>query len=115
MLSYNKSLKEYSKTLRNNMTDVERLLWSKLKSSQLEGYQFNRQKPIGNYIVDFYCVKANIVIEIDGGQHYTDEGKEKDIIRDKYMVGRGLRVLRFSDTDVLKNIEGIIETILRFL
>ena len=115
MLSYNKGLKEYSKTLRKNMTDAERLIWSKLKSSQLKGYQFNRQKPIGNYIVDFYCVKANLVIEIDGGQHYTEEGKEKDIIRDKYMAGRGLRVLRFSDSDVLKNIDGVIEAILRFL
>jgi very-short-patch-repair endonuclease len=115
MLSYNKSLKEYSKTLRKNMTDAEKLLWSKLKSSQLKDCQFNRQKPIGNYIVDFYCVKANLVIEVDGGQHYTDEGKERDIIRDKYMVGRGLRVLRFSDTDVLKNIDGVIDTILRSL
>jgi len=115
MLSYNKSLKEYSKTLRKNMTDSERLLWSKLKSSQLKGYQFNRQKPIGNYIVDFYCIKAKLVIEVDGGQHYTEEGKESDRIRDKYIVGRGLRVLRFSDGDILKNIDGAIETILRFL
>jgi very-short-patch-repair endonuclease len=115
MLSYNKTLKEYSKTLRKNMTDAERLLWSKLKSSQLKGCQFNRQKPIGNYIVDFYSVKAKLVIEVDGGQHYTDEGREKDKIRDKYITDQGLKVLRFSDVDVLKNIDGVIETILRFL
>jgi very-short-patch-repair endonuclease len=115
MLSYNKNLKEHSKTLRKNMTNAESLLWSKLKSSQLKGYKFNRQKPIGNYIVDFYSIKAQLVIEVDGGQHYTDEGKEKDRIRDKYMTDRGLRVLRFSDVDVLKNIDGVIEVILRYL
>jgi very-short-patch-repair endonuclease len=66
MLNYNKTLKEFSRNLRHNMTDAERLLWSKIRGKQLKGYQFYRQKPIGNYIVDFYCPKANIVIELDG-------------------------------------------------
>ena len=115
MLSYNKNLKKYSRELRRNMTDAERLLWSKLKGKQLKGFQFNRQKPIGNYIVDFYCLEAKLVIEVDGGQHYSDEGKQKDRVRDEYMIQNGLRVLRFSDRDVLKNIDGVIETILRHL
>ena len=97
------------------MTEAEKLLWSKLKYRQLKGYQFNRQKPIGNYIVDFYAIKANLVIEVDGGQHYTDEGRQKDKIRDEYMNSVGLKVLRFSDIDVLKNIEGVVMTILQHL
>jgi len=115
MLSYNKNLKEYSRELRKNMTDAERLLWPKLRGKQLEGLQFNRQKPIGNYIVDFYCLKAKLVIEVDGSQHYSNDGKQKDRIRDEYMVQHGLKVLRFSDRDVLKNIDGVVETILRHL
>ena len=76
MLSYNKNLKKYSQKLRGNMTDAEKLLWSKLKFKQAKGLQFYRQKVIGNYIVDFYCAKVNLVIEVDGGQHYTDSGKK---------------------------------------
>ena len=97
------------------MTEAEKLLWLKLKYKQLKGYQFNRQKPIGNYIVDFYAIKANLVIEVDGEQHYTNEGKQKDRIRDEYMNSVGLKVLRFSDIDILKNIEGVVMTILQHL
>jgi len=77
MLLYNTNLKKYSQELRKNMTDAERLLWSKLRVKQLKGLQIYRQRIIGNYIVDFYCPKANLIIEIDGGQHYTDEGIKK--------------------------------------
>jgi very-short-patch-repair endonuclease len=115
MLPYNESLKEYSKKLRRNMTDAEKLLWSKLRGRQLKGFQFNRQKPIGNYIVDFYCRKAKLVIEVDGGQHYQHDGREKDKVRDAYMSQLGLRVLRFSDRDVLVNIDGVFEVISRYL
>src|SRR4030043_1267894 len=78
MLRYNKNLKGYSKSLRENMTEAERLLWEKIRGKQLKGYQFYRQKTIGNSIVDFYCPKAKLVIELDGGQHYSSEGKEKE-------------------------------------
>jgi very-short-patch-repair endonuclease len=111
MLQYNKSLKEYSRKLRKNMTDVENLLWWKIRNKQLKGYQFYRQKIMGNYIVDFYCPKAKIVVELDGGQHYTEEGKLKDLQRDKYMKDIGLKVLRFSDTDILDNLSGVVEKI----
>ena len=77
MLLYNPKLKKYSQELRKNMTDAERQLWSKLRGKQLKGLQIYRQRIIGNYIVDFYCPKANLIIEIDGGQHYTDEGIKK--------------------------------------
>ncbi|MBI4619984.1 MAG: DUF559 domain-containing protein [Desulfobacterales bacterium] len=100
MLSYNKTLKEYSRRLRKEMTDAERSLWSKIRGKQLKGYQFYRQKPIGNFIVD---------LELDGGQHYTEEGITKDRRRDNFMRSIGLRVLRFSDREVFENIEGVIE------
>jgi len=115
MLSYNKELKEYSRTLRRNMTDAERLLWSKIRRKQLKDQQFYRQKIICNYIVDFFCPKANLIIEVDGGQHYNSEGKKKDEVRDERMNLMGLRILRFSDHEVLKNIDGVIEMILRYL
>ncbi len=97
------------------MTNAERLLWWKLRGKQLRGFQFNRQKPIGNYIVDFYCRKAKLVVEVDGGQHYTYDGRQKDRVRDNYMTELGLKVLRFSDRDIFENIDGVIEIISRHL
>ena len=78
MQPYNKNLKQPSRDLRNNMTDAEQLLWQRLRRKQILGLQFYRQKPILNFIVDFYCFPAMLVIECDGGQHYTDEGLEAD-------------------------------------
>lgn len=108
MISYNPNLKKYARELRKNMTDAERLLWSKIRRKQLKGKQFYWQKPIGNYIVDFYCPAAKLIIELDGGQHFTDEGKAKDKKRDAYLTNLGFRVKRYSDIEVLKNIEGEI-------
>jgi len=93
------------------MTDAERLLWSKIRGKQLKGYQFYRQRIIGNYIVDFYCPKAKLVVELDGGQHYSNEGIEKDKIRDNYIEEQSLKVLRFSDRDVFENLDGVVERI----
>jgi very-short-patch-repair endonuclease len=111
MLFYNKKLKNYLRQLRKDMTDAEWLLWSKVRRKQLKGYQFYRQRIIGNYIVDFYCPKASLIIELDGGQHYEEEGIIKDKIRDDYMKRQGLKVIRFSDTDVFEDIDGLIEKI----
>ena len=115
MLEYNKSLKQLSRNLRRNMTDAEKLLWSKIRGKQLKGVQFYRQKIIGNYIADFYCPKTRLVIEIDGGQHYSAEGEEKDRRRDEYMARTGIRVLRFSDREVLENLESVLEKLWRGL
>jgi very-short-patch-repair endonuclease len=111
MLQYNKKLKPVSQKLRCSMTDAERLLWSKLRGKQLKGLQFYRQKIIGNYIVDFYCAKAGLIIEVDGGQHYTEAGRSADAQRDRYLQSLGLRVLRYSDSDVLTNLNGVVERI----
>ncbi len=111
MLLYNNNLKKYSRELRKNMTDAERCLWSKVRAKQLNGYQFYRQRIIGNYIVDFFCPRAKLVIEVDGSQHYSDE-IGADRIRDEYMKNHELKVLRFSDYDVLKNVDGVVENII---
>ena len=78
MLHYKTHLKEIARSLRKNMTDSERVLWSRLRSKQILGLQFYRQKPIGGYIVDFYAPKAKLVIEIDGSQHMEAKHFEKD-------------------------------------
>ncbi len=97
------------------MTEAEKFLWSKLRGKQQNEYQFYRQKIINNYIVDFYCPKANLIVELDGGQHYSDEGKKKDEIRDNYMASIGLKVLRFSDREVFNNINGVMEIIRKYV
>jgi len=93
------------------MTDAEKLLWSKVRGKQLGDVQFYRQKIIGDYIVDFYCPKAKLVIEVDGAQHYEDDGAEKDRIRDDQMRALGQNVLRFSNREVLGDIAGVIEAV----
>jgi very-short-patch-repair endonuclease len=111
MLPYNKQLKTLSQHLRKNMTDAENIIWLKLRGKQLKGYQFYRQKIIGKYIVDFYCPKANLVIELDGGQHYSETGQVKDRVRDDVLRTMGMKVLRFSDREVFENIVGVMEEI----
>lgn len=112
---YNTKLKTPSRQLRKNMTGAERLLWSKIRAKQLKGYQFYRQRIIGNYIVDFYCPKAKLVIELDGVNHYSNEGLEKDKMRDDYIKEQKLKVLRFSDRDVFENLNGVVERIYEIL
>jgi len=111
MLAYEKKLKSIARNLRRNCTDAELLLWSKIRSKQLKGQQFYQQKTIGRYIADFYCPKSKLVIEVDGGQHYSEEGKQKDIKRDEYMMSAGITVIRFSDREVLENIGAVLEEI----
>jgi len=111
MLPYNKNLKNLARELRKNMTDAERHLWSKIRRKQLKNYQFYRQKNIGSYIVDFYCPAAKLIVEVDGGQHYVSETIKNDEIRDNYLGNLGFTVLRFSDRDIFKNIEGVLQRI----
>jgi len=110
-LPYNKNLKQLSRQLRENMTDAKRKLRAKIRRKQIKEYQFYRQKPIGDYIVDFYCPRAKLVIEIAGSQHLVGETIEYDRIRDDYLSSLDLRVLRFTNIDVLKNIKGVMEKI----
>jgi very-short-patch-repair endonuclease len=114
MLTYNDKLKRSSRQLRNNMTNAETRLWAKLRLRQIRGFWFYRQKPIGEYIVDFFCPKAKLVIEVDGGQHFSGDAPEYDAIRDGYLKSLGLKVLRFTNNEVL-NIEGVVERIVEAL
>jgi len=93
------------------MTEAEKLLWSKIRLRQLKESQFYRQKTIGNYIVDFYCPRARLVVEIDGGQHYTQREITRDKTRDAFLTEHKLKVLRFSDREVLKNPDGVVQRI----
>ncbi|HBI47159.1 MAG TPA: hypothetical protein DDX93_00290 [Smithella sp.] len=111
MLPFDRKLKPLSRNLRSNMTDAEKFIWSKIRRKQINDVHFYRQKNIGHYIVDFYCPKGKIIIEIDGGQHYEQEGMRKDRKRDDYLKGLDLTIIRFSDIDVLKNINGVLERI----
>lgn len=111
MQPYNKNLKLPSRDLRSNMTDAEQLLWQRLRRKQILGLQFYRQKPILNFIVDFYCAAANLVIECDGGQHYTEDGLLADQIRDQTLSELGLLVLRFSNRQILTETDAVVEQI----
>ena len=100
-----KSLRPRSTILRNNATPQEKKLWYQfLRKHPL---RFNRQRIIGEYIVDFYCAKAKLVIEIDGAQHYEDDAREYDAIRTEFLNALGLTVIRFSNYDVDKKFEAV--------
>jgi len=101
---------QLAKNLRANQTDAEKILWKYLKSKQLSNTKFRRQQPIGNYIVDFISLDNKLVIELDGGQHAKDENKDQK--RDRWLISQGFKVLRFWNNDVLRNTEGVLETIM---
>lgn len=86
-----------------------------LQKRQIRGYQFNRQKPLGNYIVDFYCKKLNLVIEVDGGSHHFDDISISDVERQHILEEKGLRFLRFTEQDVRKNMGDVLSQINQFI
>ena len=106
---YNPELKRNSQNLRKHMTKEERHLWYDfLKSLPMT---INRQKVVGNYILDFYCAKARTAIELDGSQHYSDEGIRYDKKRDEYLAEQGIQVLRYSNYDVNTRFTSVCEDI----
>jgi len=104
-------LRANARALRRNSTDAERILWSELRDHRLAGAGFRRQVPIENYIADFLCHAARLVIELDGGQHFSDEAEQKDATRSAVIEAKGFHVLRFSNHDVMTNRAGVLETI----
>ncbi len=106
IITYNPKLKELSRQLRKNSTLAEVLLWNQIKKKQIRGYQFLRQKPIDNYIVDFFCYELMLAIEIDGETH--NYKVEKDQIRQKRLELLGINLLRFLDIDVKRNMNGVL-------
>jgi very-short-patch-repair endonuclease len=95
------------------MTDAEQCLWKHLRRKQVCGMPFLRQRPIGPYVVDFYCAQAKLVVEVDGGQHYTDEGTQSDSSRDHFLHIHGLEVLRFDNRQVLTETHEVVTQIAR--
>ena len=108
-LPYNPDLKERAKILRKAGNLSEVLLWQQIKSKQLNGLDFDRQKIIGSYIVDFHCASCNVVVEIDGSSH--DNKVEYDKQRDAYLSTLGLTVIHILDTDVKQNLAGVMEVL----
>ncbi len=97
--------------LRKNQTEAEKKLWAVLRKRQLSGAKFKRQFPIGRYILDFFSPEYRLGIEANGGGHYEDGGRQRDKIRTRELSKLGIEILRFSDLDILNNIEGVWETI----
>ena len=109
IIPYNPKLKKYARKLRKNSTFTEILLWNNLKRGQVKGFDFDRQRPIDNYIVDFYCKDLWLAIEVDGESHYGNE--EKDEQKDKRLNELGVTVLRFDDMEVRYQLEKVIKKI----
>ena len=108
---YNSNNIQLAKNLRNNATTPEKILWSYLQNSKLEGVKFRRQQPIGDYIVDFASPSAKIIIELDGGQHNEPKALSQDKIRDEYLMQQGFTVIRIWNNEVYNNIEGVVNYI----
>jgi len=104
-------LRSNARALRKNSTDVERILWSELRDHRLNGASFRRQVPIKNFIADFVCHAAKLVIELDGGQHFSDDAERANASRSAIIEAQGFQVLRFSNHDVMTNRAGVLETI----
>lgn len=109
IIPYNPQLKEKARKLRNNSTFTEVMLWHCLKNKQMKGYDFHRQKPLDNYIVDFFCNELMLAIEVDGESHYGNE--ERDNKRQKRLEELGISFLRFNNLDVKHNLDGVIRKI----
>ena len=103
---YNPRLKQIARKLRKDMTLSEILLWKEIKGKKVLGYDFHRQKPMDEYVVDFYCPRLKLVLEIDGDSH--DGKEESDKVKQKKLESMGLTVLRFWDLDVRANVDGIV-------
>lgn len=111
IIPYNSNLKQLARRLRNESTLGEVLLWNELKNKKFYGYDFHRQKPLLNYIVDFYCSELVLVIEIDGSYHNWEEQSNRDIQRDEELGAYSLTILRFSEHEVKKDMQNVLRRI----
>jgi very-short-patch-repair endonuclease len=106
-------LKTIRKKLRNNLTSAEARLWSLIKNKQLHGRKFRRQYSIGNYIVDFYCPKEHLAIELDGNDHFHPESLDRDMARDLELSQKGIRVLRFENKWIWEDPEWLLNQVIK--
>jgi very-short-patch-repair endonuclease len=107
--------RDRARALRAARTEVEGRLWQRLRNRQLNAAKFWRQHLIGGFIVDFFCLDARLVIELDGSQHGEEPERQADERRTEYLASQGYRVLRFWNEEVLDNIDGVLETIAKLL
>ena len=112
---YTKFAQQKSIELRKNMTDAEQKLWSHIRKEQLNGYKFRRQQPIGPFVVDFVCLPKKLILEIDGGQHNSEECIKTDNQRTIYLESKGFTILRFWNNEIFDNIQGVLEQIINTL
>ncbi len=115
IIPYKPILKKFARELRNNSTKSEIKLWGYLKGKQMLGYDFHRQKPLLNFIADFYCYELKLVIELDGYTHMFEETIIKDAIKESELNRVGLKVLRFSDDEVMQDIENVLRMIEKYI
>ncbi len=111
MSYYRPDLKQKARGLRSNLTDGEKILWSKLRRKQICGVQFYRQRPIENFIVDFFAPRVQLVIELDGSQHFFEHHEKSDALRDGRLTKLGLEVLRFSNLQIFKQLSDVLALI----
>ena len=115
ILPYNPKLKEFARQLRNHSTKSEIKLWKYLKGKQMRGYDFHRQKPLLNFIADFYCYELSLVIELDGYTHQFQDTIIKDAIKEKELKKVGLSVLRFEDNEVMNDLKNVLRVIENYI
>ncbi|MDD3302895.1 MAG: endonuclease domain-containing protein [Candidatus Gracilibacteria bacterium] len=106
------NLKQTRKVLRINQTKPEEVFWNKVRNKQFFGLKFRRQYSLGRYILDFYCHSLKICIELDGDSHYGEESIEYDEIRTEFLKSAGIKVIRFTNKEIMNNIEGVLESLI---
>lgn len=102
---------EKRKILRHNMTKAEVLMWLQIKGKKINGFKFRRQYSVGSYVLDFYCPKLKLAIEIDGATHITDDEKEYDVQRQEEIESLGIKFLRFSNLEIYENLSNVLDRI----
>ena len=102
-----------ARRLRSEQTDAERILWQRLRSRQLGGLKFRRQHVVGRIVLDFYCHECRLAVELDGGQHGEAEQRRRDEARTAFLEGRGVAVLRYSNLEVLRETDAVLEDLYR--
>ncbi len=111
IIPYNPRLKALARQLRNNLTRAEAMLWKHLKDKQLMGYDFDRQRPVDEYIVDFFCKDLLLAIELDGASHDHPDAYAADLQRQQRLENLGIRLLRFEDNDVQRDPAAVVRAI----
>jgi len=106
-----RALKPRRRELRAHLTQAEAILWRQLQRRQLRGRKFRRQHSVGPYVLDFYCPDLKLAVELDGAAHDHDQAFRRDALRTAYLAAAGVRVIRFENDDVVRNLEGVLAAI----